>query len=328
MTDESNKSYRWLVDRIETDKKLEETQLVIHEEGLELRMDRWAFGHYAAVDMAHVDTKTPFTFIPEDSAHGTSERTISFQTAISGHADCKLPAGQEFVLNKEWGFLTDYPDGRAEFCVNPGAPLKSIGGVLSIDQISKLFNDEIYRTNLVEIVESCSILKSYQITPAMRMVARNAINIPLHGPLKRLYLEGAALQMFALILDQTLHQPFSADASTSREIANKKAILDIADKLLSDLTSPPSLIELSEYSGLSIYKINNGFRQLFGGTAIELLTKRRLESARDLLDEQPHLSLQKLAHELGYAHLSNFVTAFKREFGVTPGQHARHSKKQ
>jgi AraC-like DNA-binding protein len=158
------------------------------------------------------------------------------------------------------------------------------------------------------------------------MVAKNAIDVPLIGPLKRLYLEGAALQMFALILDQTLEQPFSADKASSMMMANKKVILDVAERLLSDLANPPSLIELAEHSGLSIYKINTGFKQHFGGTAFELLTKRRLEAARELLEVNPRPPLKVLAHDLGYAHLSNFVTAFKREFGVTPGQYAKKHK--
>lgn len=323
MKNSSPQTYHWLVDRIETDRNQEMTQLKLSEEGLELRMNRWAFGRYAAVDMIYVDTKEPFKFVPEDAAHGVSERTISFQTPISGHTDGALPSGHQFILNKEWGLLTDYYDGRAEFVIHSGEVFRSIGGVLSIAQIGLLFSDEIYRKNLAEIIDNCGIVKSYRVTPAMRMVAKNAVDVPLIGPLKRLYLEGAALQMFALILDQTLEPPFSADKASSRVLANKKVILDAAERLLSDLANPPSLIELAEHSGLSIYKINQGFKQHFGGTAFELLTKRRLESARELLDKNPRLPLKVLAHDLGYAHLSNFVTAFKREFGVTPGQYAK-----
>lgn len=323
MKNSSPKTYHWLVDRVETDRNQEMTQLNLSEEGLELRMNRWAFGRYAAVDMIYVDTNAPFKFIPEDAAHGVSERTISFQTPISGHTDGALPSGHQFILNKEWGLLTDYYDGRAEFVIHSGEVFRSIGGVLSIAQIGLLFSDEIYRKNLAEIIDNCGIVKSYRVTPAMRMVAKNAVDVPLIGPLKRLYLEGAALQMFALILDQTLEPPFSADKASSRLLANKKVILDVAERLLSDLANPPSLIELAEHSGLSIYKINQGFKQHFGGTAFELLTKRRLESARELLEENPRLPLKVLSHDLGYAHLSNFVTAFKREFGVTPGQYAK-----
>jgi AraC-like DNA-binding protein len=325
MKNRSPNTYHWLVDRIETDRNLEMTQLHLSEEGLELRMERWAFGQYAAVDMTYADTKAPFTFVPADAAHGVSERTISFQTTISGHIDGTLPSGHQFVLNKEWGLLTDYHDGSAAFVINPGEIVRSIGGVLSIAQISQLFTEEAYRRNLAEIIDNCGIVKSYRVTPAMRMVAKNAIDVPLLGPLKRLYLEGAALQMFALILDQSLEQPFSADMASSRMSANKKSIMDVAERLLSDLANPPTLIELSEYSGLSIYKINSGLKQYFGNTAFELLTRRRLDAARELLEENPRLSLKVLAHDLGYAHLSNFVTAFKREFGVTPGQYAKKS---
>lgn len=327
MSQESLKSYLLRLNSNEADRIKEDTQIVLNQDGVHLKFDRWAFGQYAAVDMSFIKTRTVFQFVPKDEDHGVSEPTISCQTAISGHANGTMPGGQNFVLNKEWGLLTDYAEGYAEFLINPGEPLRSIGGILSKKQFHHLFNDEVYRKNVEEIIGNIGITKSYRITPAMRMLARNAINIPLHGPLKRMYLEGTSLQLFALILDQTLEHPFVADQSSSRMLAQKKAISDIADHLFKDLANPPSLIELSEVSGLSIYKINSGFKKYFGGTAFEILTRKRLEAARTIIEEDPKFSLKQLSQNLGYDHLSNFVAAFKREFGVTPGQYLKSLKK-
>ena len=328
MNNKSLKTFDWLVDRVETDKNEDETCVHIREPGLELRLERWALGDFAAIDLSYCATTSPFKVTPVDTAHDKSKRTISFQTAISGHSDGAMPSGHKFVVNKHWGLLTDYYDGSAEFIVDPAKPVKSFGGVLSIEKISQLFSEKAYQSNLTEIIDNCGIVKSYRVTPAMRMLARNAINIPLVGSLKRLYLEGAALQMFALILDQSLVQPFTGDHSSSQIVANKKAILDATERLLNDLASPPTLIELSEYSGLSMHKLNAGFKQHHGSTVIELLTKKRLQAARELLEEQPKYPLKALAQDMGYAHLSNFVTAFKREFGTPPGQYAKSFRNQ
>jgi len=63
---------------------------------------------------------------------------------------------------------------------------------------------------------------------------------------------------------------------------------------------------------------------LFGTTVFETLCNERLEMARQLLQQKSEsIPLKQLAYNLGYAHTNNFVSAFKRQFGVTPGQYLK-----
>ena len=91
------------------------------------------------------------------------------------------------------------------------------------------------------------------------------------------------------------------------------------DALLADLREPPSLTALAGVARMSERRLNFGFRTLFGSTAFELLRDARLDLARTLLAEVPDVPLKQVAFRIGYADASNFVKAYRRRFGVTPG---------
>jgi AraC-like DNA-binding protein len=91
------------------------------------------------------------------------------------------------------------------------------------------------------------------------------------------------------------------------------------ERLLHDLREPPDLDALAKDVGLSPKRLNRGFRELYGTTVFAFLRDARLEAARKALEAGTPLPLKQLAWELGYQQVSNFVTAFRRRFGVTPG---------
>lgn len=73
--------------------------------------------------------------------------------------------------------------------------------------------------------------------------------------------------------------------------------------------------------GLSAKRLNSGFRETYGTTVFNYLRDARLDAARAALEAGTPLPLKHLAWELGYSQVTNFVTAFRRRFGVTPGNY-------
>ena len=47
------------------------------------------------------------------------------------------------------------------------------------------------------------------------------------------------------------------------------------------------------------------------------------EYAREMLAELPEIPLKQIAWTVGYAQATNFISAYRRRFGVPPGQHKR-----
>ena len=77
------------------------------------------------------------------------------------------------------------------------------------------------------------------------------------------------------------------------------------------------LEQIASLAHLSISSLQRRVKREFGITVMEFMRQRRLALARDALICEG-VSIGEAAHMAGYRHASNFCTAFKRYFSVTP----------
>lgn len=84
-----------------------------------------------------------------------------------------------------------------------------------------------------------------------------------------------------------------------------------------NLNNPPSLTELAATLGVSTQELAAEMRKETGVSYAEYVIERKMNRAMMLL-ESGNTPLKRLAYEVGYGHTSNFCTAFKRHFGITP----------
>ena len=83
------------------------------------------------------------------------------------------------------------------------------------------------------------------------------------------------------------------------------------------MTDPPSLDELAVNIGLSLKKLKDGFKQLYGDTVFAYLLDHKMDEARIMLDSQKY-NVNEVALKLGYSTSSHFIAAFKKKYGTTP----------
>ncbi len=140
------------------------------------------------------------------------------------------------------------------------------------------------------------------------------------GPLADLHREAKVLELLALQLDFLSDSPANPRQLTAREIVR---VRDARDRLLSDLKETPQLHALAHGVGLTPKRLNQGFRELYGTTVFEMLRDMRLDAAREMLNQVPELPLKQIAWTVGYAQATNFISAYRRRFGVPPGRHKR-----
>ena len=86
-----------------------------------------------------------------------------------------------------------------------------------------------------------------------------------------------------------------------------------------------SLADLSRECGLSCSHLSRRFKLETGLTPTEYIRKHRLAEARDLLLEG-HMDSSAVANVLGFSSQSYFISCFKKEFGITPGEYFRSKK--
>lgn len=92
---------------------------------------------------------------------------------------------------------------------------------------------------------------------------------------------------------------------------------EVRKRILKDITLHYTIDQLTDFAGLSNKKLKLGFKQCYGKTIYKYLEHARLERAIDLI-ERGGLDILEISLLIGYNYPSNFIAAFKRNFGLTP----------
>jgi AraC-like DNA-binding protein len=123
------------------------------------------------------------------------------------------------------------------------------------------------------------------------------------------------IEKFSAALDeQTLRQPRTLDFSSD----DIERVRKVEATLTSDFSVPaPTIPELAKAVALSESKLKTLFKTVYGLPPFEYFQKHRMEKARVMLLSKEY-SIKDVGYALGYANLSNFTLAFKKQFGQLP----------
>jgi AraC-like DNA-binding protein len=94
-------------------------------------------------------------------------------------------------------------------------------------------------------------------------------------------------------------------------------MLKIEELLLADMAKAPTINQLAREAAMSPSKLKKQFKDVFGQPIYEYYQKKRMQKARELLQEG-NRSVKSVGIEMGFANLSNFSLAFRKEFGELP----------
>lgn len=136
------------------------------------------------------------------------------------------------------------------------------------------------------------------------------------GKSASLYIEAKILELFAL-LSCNMHSCKKDEVSCllQDKMFEVKAILE------NNFNTPPSLQELAREVGVSGTTMKNCFKKMFNTTVYGYLFDFRMNKAETLLKYNKELNVTEIADLTGYEHPAHFCTAFKRKFGITPGDY-------
>lgn len=94
-------------------------------------------------------------------------------------------------------------------------------------------------------------------------------------------------------------------------------ILQVRDKLLSQLDNNHCLCDLARDAGISVSTLKSKFHAVMGQSVFAFLREQRLIRARQGLETEGW-TVKQAAYYVGYQHPSNFSTAYRRKFGHSP----------
>lgn len=189
--------------------------------------------------------------------------------------------------------------------------------LVSIKKFHSLFSREAnYITFLSEENKDRKYYKDGAMTPSMSIVLNQLMNYNLHPSIKELYYKGKAYELLSLYFNRPADAdvaqcPFLADEDNVSKIKRAKEII------IARMTEPPTLQELSEEIGLSLNKLKEGFKQIYGDSVYSFLFDYKMEVARQFLASGSY-NVNEVGLKVGYSTSSHFIAAFKKKFGTTP----------
>lgn len=192
-----------------------------------------------------------------------------------------------------------------------------ISVLISIEKFHSLFSQEAaYIPFLSDENKAKKYYDDGQTTPQMALVLNQILNFNVNSSIKNLYVKGKVYELLSLFFNTNEESnnekcPFLIDEDYVQKIKKAK------DIVINRMAEPPSLQELADEVGLSLKKLKEGFKQIYGDSVFSFLFNYKMEFARKLLETNT-VNVNEVGLQVGYSTSSHFIAAFKKKFGITP----------
>lgn len=154
------------------------------------------------------------------------------------------------------------------------------------------------------------------ISPALHKVIDQILDCPYDEATSPFYFDVKVREYFYLVLKECTGLKEPKYRFTPFEM---DALIQARELLLSDLSKPPFTIrQLAQKVGINEFKLKVGFAQFFKTGVFECFQRARMYKAKQLL-LQTNKPIKDICSLAGYSRMTNFITAFRNFFEITPG---------
>jgi AraC-like DNA-binding protein len=186
--------------------------------------------------------------------------------------------------------------------------IKKFHGLFSnqADQISFLNNDNIGN----------KFYKEKKLEPMMSVVLNQMVQLSVHESMHNLYLRAKVFELMSLYFNRSKEMdieqcPFLVDDKNIKKIRLAKEII------ISRMIEPPSLPDLASEVEISLKKLKEGFKQVYGASVFVFLLDYKMQVSKTMLSSGNY-NVNEVALKVGYSTATHFINAFKKKFGTTP----------
>lgn len=156
------------------------------------------------------------------------------------------------------------------------------------------------------------------LTPAVILVLKQLLDGGRNNAMQDLYQRGKAYEILSLYFGKT-EDPSGACPFLDNE-ENVDKIKQAKQLVILQMAEPPTLQEIADEVGLTVSKLKEGFKHIYGDTVFNFLLDYKMEFARKQLVSRQY-NVAEISHQIGYSTPSHFIHAFKKKFGTTPKQY-------
>ena len=243
---------------------------------------------------------------------------IQFHFVLEGEASFSFNAGT-YKMNVLKGKYIVLYNPKKSLPVNATLSPKShtLSVLISIKKFHKLFSED---NNNIQFLKDENINQKYyyenEISNPIFLVLNELKRYDINSSTKNLFLKAKIYELFSHLYnrnrDLNIEQcPFLTNEENFKKIKKAK------DIIISNMTNPPTLIDLSKEINLSLKKLKEGFKKIYGKPVFQFLLEYKMELAKKLLAENNY-NVNEVSLKLGYSTASHFITAFKNKYGLTP----------
>ena len=256
--------------------------------------------------------------LPKTVQHPVDQEFIQFHFCSKGQMNFSFNQGNySFPLSDGHSMLLFNPQKTLPIDLEMAPHTWLVSILISVTRFHSLFSSDADHISFLSPENSSK--KYYDTLPfksSIAVVLSQILQAKVHDSMKELYFKGKVYELLSLYFnkseDPSLEQcPFLIDEENVQKIRRAK------DIILERMTDPPSLENLSVEIRLSLKKLKEGFKQLYGDTVYSYLLDHKMEEARRMLDSQK-FNVNEVGLKLGYSTASHFIAAFKKKYGTTP----------
>jgi AraC-like DNA-binding protein len=255
---------------------------------------------------------------PKKFTRNINQSYIQFHFCVKGSSKFLFNSGNyQLPLEEEHSLLLYNPEQDLPLNLELEPKSWIISLLISIKKFHSMFSQESGYIPFLSIENrDKKYYKDGNISPSMAIVLNQLMNFNLMPTVKALYFRAKAYELLSLNFNRTedaniAQCPFLVDEENVLKIRKAK------DLVISRMAEPPSLQELATEIGLSLKRLKEGFKQIYGDSVYSFLLDYKMEFSRKLLDSGEY-NVNEVGLKVGYSTSSHFISAFKKKFGTTP----------
>ncbi|HAT90863.1 helix-turn-helix transcriptional regulator [Sphingobacterium sp. UBA7038] len=242
--------------------------------------------------------------------------TITIQFIFFKPTDSKLPYGMSRHN------IRYIPSVKSIHEVEPGIEYTYFIAVISKEYYLNLIKrDSLLHQQFVHEIEKGEYVsfseEDLMATYEMQHTITELIESKKKGEIRRLHTESRVVELLMYQFEQYNEKTESNDSLFHEEDVQR---LEMARQILEQrIANPPTQKELAAEVLTSESKLRKDFKEYFSVTIHDYLTRVRMEKAKSYLLEDK-MTVYEVALLTGYGHQNNFSSAFKKYYGISPGE--------
>ncbi|OZI12880.1 AraC family transcriptional regulator [Bacillaceae bacterium SAS-127] len=238
--------------------------------------------------------------------------------ALPEHREYKLSSGDLFIyktMNDVQQFCFDYQECQMMSVHINFNVIKSVlhpiwGEELLVDwqeSLNHLFKESVL------IVEKAS----YEL----KKIAYDIDDISVDNVIAYIKLKQKTIEFLVTYFERMYKEKTIMNKGNEERERVKKA----KELIINNLESPPSVAALAAELNVTIYKLQQAFKNHTGSTVYDFIKRTKMDKARSLL-ESTNMSVMEIANEIGYDNPSKFASTFKQIYSFTPLQYRKQQR--